>query len=122
MLLELRREGEITVSPGEIFMVVMFLMVFVAVPIIFAQCGRRRPAGLANLQVCPDCGAHNYKTKERCYCCGYRFIHPRSDEAAPVQIQEAQQEDGRRAGRGREPAGLQEVAVTLLRTNKAGRS
>lgn len=109
-------------SLGEIVMVVMFLMVFVAVPIIFAQCGRRRPAGLADLQACPDCGAHNYKTKERCYCCGYRFIRSGPDTAAPVQIPEAKPADGRRTGRGSEPAGLREVAVTLLRADKAGRS
>jgi predicted amidophosphoribosyltransferase len=78
-------------SFSAIILLVLFLVVFVAVPVVLAQSGRRRPAGLANLRVCPDCGAHNYKAKERCYCCGYQFAHPQADEIKPAPIDGAAQ-------------------------------
>jgi hypothetical protein len=113
---------ETCMSFGEVVMVLLFLMVFVAVPMFFAQIGRRRSPGLANLQVCPECGAHNYQTKERCYCCGCRFVSPRSDGSGPVAIPVAHPDDGGRTEKPTAPVGLREVAVTLLHKNKAGRS
>jgi hypothetical protein len=118
--LAVREETSMRLS--EIILLVLFLMVFVIVPIIFTQFGKRRPAGISNLQVCPDCGAHNYKAKERCYCCGRRFLSPQPDGADPVQIQRVKQADDSGMSRGVEPLDLQKVAGTLQRADKAGRS
>lgn len=105
-----------------IVMLVLFLAVFVLVPILFAQFGRHRPDGLANLQVCPGCGAHNYKSKERCYCCGHRFLFPQSDGADRVQVPRVKTVDDSGKRRGTGPPGLREVAFTTEGVDKTGRA
>jgi hypothetical protein len=118
--LAVREESSMTLS--EIILVLLFLTVFVVVPIIFTQFGRRRPAGMANLQICPDCGAHNYKAKERCYCCGHRFLLAPTDGADAVRNQRVKQADDSEKRRGAEPLDLRTVAGALLRADKTGRS
>jgi ribosomal protein L37E len=81
------------VKLGEIVMLVLFLAVFVVVPILFIQFGSRRSDGMSHIQVCPACGAHNYKTKTHCYCCGFGFILLQSDKAEDTIIQRAKQAD-----------------------------
>lgn len=79
---------------SEIAMLLLFLTVFVVVPVIFIQCGSRRKNSISSgLHECPQCGAQNYKAKERCYCCGYGFISSKSDATNAVLIQRLKQAD-----------------------------
>jgi ribosomal protein L37E len=80
-------------------MLVLFLVVFVAVPMIVIQFGSRRSDGMSHIQVCPACGAHNYKTKQHCYCCGFGFNARQPDETESIVIQRAKQADeGKKRG------------------------
>lgn len=79
---------------SEIVMVLVFLTVFVVVPVIFIQCGSRRKNSItSSLNECPQCGAQNHKAKERCYCCGYGFISSKSDTTDAALIQRVKQAD-----------------------------
>jgi hypothetical protein len=79
---------------GEIVIVVVFLTALGLVPIVLMGIASRRRATInSGLQECPDCGAHNPKVTERCYCCGFVLILPQSDGTEPTVIQLVKQAD-----------------------------
>lgn len=81
----------------EIVILLLFLAVFVVVPAVFIQVGRRRKdASHVSLLQCPSCGAENYKTKERCYCCGYDLAAGRSAGTSEALLQRVKRADENR--------------------------
>ena len=85
---------------GEFVILVLFLTILLFVPIVVIQfIGRRKPVFKPSLQECPNCGAENHKTKERCYCCGHRFGSPPTEGLDPVVIQRVKQTDDRKIRR-----------------------
>jgi hypothetical protein len=85
---------------SEIVMLLLFLAVFVVVPVVLALIGSRHRSINASLPECPHCGAQNYKTKEHCYCCGFGVIFPQSNGADAVLIQRVKQADEIKMRRG----------------------
>lgn len=72
----------------EVVLVVLFLAVFVVVPVVNGLIARRRkPAIVPNLKECPDCGAQNPGPRQHCYCCGFGFILPQSNRTEATLIQ-----------------------------------
>ncbi len=98
---------------GEIFLAVLFLTVFVVVPLVLALKASRRPIN-SSLQVCPHCGAHNDTAKTHCYCCGFGFILPQSDGVEANLIQRVKQADDSKMRRG---IGTQTTEVVPSETN-----
>jgi ribosomal protein L37E len=85
------------VNLTDFVMLFLFLVVFVAVPALFIQLGsRRKHASHSSLLQCPSCGAENYKTKERCYCCGYDLAVARSGGTSDALLQRVKQADEKR--------------------------
>jgi hypothetical protein len=79
---------------SEIFLAVLFLTIFVAVPVVLALIVRRRRTTIVpNLQECQRCGAHNPLGREHCYCCGFGFILPQADGTEADVIQRVKQAD-----------------------------
>jgi hypothetical protein len=126
-VLDSRRSGhqlllseEAIMNFSEIVMLALFLTIFVVVPIVFAQIGSRRQATIKpSFRECPRCGAHNYKTKERCYCCGFGFVLPQSDGPDPALIQRVKQADDSRMRRKVETQIPQAVEDEPERAEKA---
>lgn len=97
---------------SEIVMLLLFLTVFVVVPVIFIQYGSRRKNSItSSLNECPQCGAQNHKAKERCYCCGYEFIPSKSGATGPALIQRVKRADDGKSKRElevREPEAVED--------------
>jgi ribosomal protein L37E len=82
------------VNRTDAVMLLVFLVTFVIVPSAFFLMGRRRKhADEPNLQECPSCGAENYLTKERCFCCGYDLAAGRSAGPGEAILQRVKQAD-----------------------------
>ena len=106
---------------GEIAMAVLFLVVFVVVPIVFTQMGRRRRSTIdPNLQECRHCGAQNNKDSRQCYCCGVGFVVPPSDGADPALIKRVKQADDSKTRSRVEAEALQAVKDVSPRADKTG--
>ncbi len=105
---------------SEVVMLALFLTIFIVVLIVFAQIGSRRQATInPSLRECPHCGADNYKTKERCYCCGFGFVLPQSDGPDPALIQRVKRADDSRMRRKVETQIPQAVEGMSPRPEKA---
>jgi len=82
---------------SEIFLAVLFLTVFVAIPVVMALIvSRRRPASNPGLQECPHCGAQNDTAKTHCYCCGFGFIRRQSEADVIQRVKQADDSKMRR--------------------------
>lgn len=107
------------VNLSEIVTVALFLTALGIVPILLMGIvSRRRPTD-SGLQECAHCGAYNRKTKERCYCCGLRFVLPQSDRPDPALIQRVKQADASRMRREAETHTLRVVEDEPERAEKA---
>src|SRR5882724_12514988 len=85
---------------SEFVILVLFLTVLLFVPLVVIQfIGRRKPVFKPSLRECPNCGAENHKTKERCYCCGHRFGSPPPEGPDATMIQRVRQADDRKMRR-----------------------
>jgi hypothetical protein len=85
---------------SDIVLLLLFLAVFGVVPfVVIAIVSRRRPTIDASLQECPDCGAHNPKSKAHCYCCGSGFSLPPPDAAEAALIRRVKEADDRKTKR-----------------------
>jgi len=81
-------------NSADIIGLLVLLAIFVFVPVVFALWISRRPHNSKpSLRGCPHCGAQNPNARERCYCCGFGFILPQSDEAEATVIQRVKQAD-----------------------------
>src|SRR5580700_7161766 len=79
---------------GVTVILLLCLVVFGVIPLILIRvASRRRPTINSSLQECPDCGAHNPKDGEHCYCCGFGFILPQSDGTETTVNQRVKQAD-----------------------------
>ena len=105
---------------SKIVALALFLTLFIVVPIVLVQIGsRRRATAEPSLLECAHCGAHNYRTKERCYCCGFRFVLPQSDRPDSALIQRVKQADDSRMRRKAETQITQAAEDKPQRAEKA---
>src|SRR5664279_1602910 len=79
---------------GEIVIPLLSLIVVGVVLVVLIETLRpRRPTINPSLQECPDCGAHNPRARENCYCCGFSLNRPQSNGAEITVIQRVKQAD-----------------------------
>jgi hypothetical protein len=97
----------------KIFIPLLVFIVFGVAAIILIETLRRRrrrqPTIILSLLECPDCGTHNPRARERCYCCGFGFILAPSDGTESTVIQRVRQADN---GKTKGTVGTQTVKVT----------